>query len=77
VSSRSRPWDPVTTTLLLSTRVPALLGGESPDWAREGTERIRDAFPDARIAVLPGEGHAAIMTAPELVAHEVTRFLAE
>ena len=53
-----------------------LLGGESPDWAREGTERIRDALPDARIAVLPGEGHAALMTAPELVADEVTRFLA-
>ena len=53
-----------------------LLGGESPDWAREGTERIRGALPDARIAVLPGEGHAAIMTAPELVADEVMRFLA-
>ena len=53
-----------------------LLGGESPDWARAGTESIRDALPDARIAVLPGEGHAAIMTAPELVADEVTRFLA-
>ena len=53
-----------------------LLGGDSPDWAREGTQRIRDALPDARIAVLPGQGHAAIMTAPELVADEVTRFLA-
>ena len=64
---------------LAGVAAPALLllGGESPDWAREATEQIRDALPDARIAVLPGEGHAAIMTAPELVAEEVTRFLAE
>ena len=65
--------------LLAGVTAPVLLllGSESPDWAREGTEQIRDAQPDARIAVLPGEGHAAIMTAPELVAEEVTRFLAE
>ena len=52
-----------------------LLGEESPDWAREGTERIRAILPDARVAILPGEGHVAIMTAPELVADEVARFL--
>ncbi len=64
---------------LAGVTAPALLllGGESPDWARESTEQIRDALPDARIAVLPGEGHAAIMTARELVAEGVTRFLAE
>jgi len=58
---------------------PALLlhGEESPDWAREGTERVRAALQDARVAVLPGQGHAAIMTAPELVADEVARFLSE
>lgn len=57
--------------------VPALLllGGESPDWAREGTERVRAALPDARVAVLPGQGHAATMTAPGLVAEEIARFL--
>jgi pimeloyl-ACP methyl ester carboxylesterase len=53
-----------------------LLGGESPGWAREATEQIADALSDVTIAVLPGEGHAAIMTAPEVVAEEVTRFLA-
>lgn len=54
-----------------------LLGDESPDWAREGTERIRAALPDARVAILRGQGHVAIMTAPELVADEVARFLSE
>jgi pimeloyl-ACP methyl ester carboxylesterase len=52
-----------------------LLGEESPDWAHESTERIRAALPDARVSILRGQGHAAIMTAPELVAEEVARFL--
>jgi pimeloyl-ACP methyl ester carboxylesterase len=30
---------------------------------------------DARVTILPGEDHLAIMTAPELVAGEVVRFL--
>ncbi|MGH3047497.1 MAG: alpha/beta fold hydrolase [Gaiellaceae bacterium] len=54
-----------------------LLGEESPDWAREGTDRVRVLLPDARVAILRGQGHAAIMTAPELVAEEVARFLRE
>lgn len=54
-----------------------LLGEESPGWAGEGTERIRALLPDARVAVLRGQGHAAIMTAPGLVADEVGRFLSE
>jgi pimeloyl-ACP methyl ester carboxylesterase len=54
-----------------------LLGEESPDWARDGTELIRAALPDARVAVLRGQGHAATVTAPELVADEIARFLSE
>lgn len=56
--------------------IPALLllGEESPDWACEGTERIRAALPDARVSILRGQGHMAIMTAPELVVDEVARF---
>jgi hypothetical protein len=42
-----------------------------------GIERIRAALPDARVAVLRGRGHVAIMTAPELVADEVACFLSE
>ena len=61
----------------LATPALLLLGEESPEWAREGTERILGALQDARVAVLRGQGHAAIMTAPELVADEVARFLSE
>ena len=61
----------------LAAPVLFLLGEESPDWAREGTERIRAILPDARVAILRGQGHVAIMTAPELVANELGRFLSE
>jgi pimeloyl-ACP methyl ester carboxylesterase len=57
--------------------IPALLllGSESPEWAKEGTEVVRSVLPDRRVAVLEGEDHLAILTAPELVADEVARFL--
>jgi pimeloyl-ACP methyl ester carboxylesterase len=61
----------------LATPALLLLGEESPDWAHEGTERIRAVLPDARVSILRGQGHVAIMTAPELVAEEVARFLSE
>ncbi|HWB57177.1 MAG TPA: alpha/beta hydrolase [Gaiellaceae bacterium] len=61
----------------LSVAALLLLGEESPDWAREATERLRAALPDARVAVLPGQGHAATMTAPGLVADEIVRFATE
>ncbi len=59
----------------LRTPVLFLLGEESPDWARASTEELRAALPDATIAVLPGQGHAATMTAPALVAGEIERFV--
>jgi pimeloyl-ACP methyl ester carboxylesterase len=52
-----------------------LIGELSPPWAREPTERIRAAVRDGRVTTLDGEGHVAIVTAPELVAREVTNFL--
>jgi pimeloyl-ACP methyl ester carboxylesterase len=61
----------------LSIPVLLLLGSESPQWAREGSEVVQSVLPDSRVAVLEGQGHIAIMTAPELVADEVARFLGE
>jgi pimeloyl-ACP methyl ester carboxylesterase len=62
-----------------SLAVPALLllGSESPQWAKNGTEVVQSVLPDTRVAVLQGEGHIALMTAPQLVADEVARFLGE
>jgi len=38
---------------------------------------LRAALPNARISILQGQGHVATMTAPDLVADEVARFLNE
>lgn len=52
-----------------------LLGGESPAWARRGTEAVAAALPDTRVVQMTGQGHVATMTGPELFAQEVIRFL--
>lgn len=62
-----------------SRAIPALLllGSESPEWAKQGTEVVQSVLPGSRVEVLEGEGHIALMTAPELVAGAVARFLSE
>lgn len=66
-----------SSEVLRRLEVPSLLllGSESPAWAREGTRRIDADLPDSRIASLPGQGHMAHVTAPELVAAELLRHL--
>ena len=59
--------------------VPALmlLGGDSPALVRTETETVAAALPDVRVAVLAGQQHIAIDTAPELFAEHVLAFLGE
>lgn len=73
---RARPFDPARFTGL---RRPALLllGGNSPPYYRLALEQIHTALPDSRIVVLPGQGHVAMDSAPELFVAEVRRFLLE
>ena len=57
--------------------VPTLYlgGGDSPEPFRIAGEAIRDALPDCRIVVMPGQRHAAMDTATELFTTEVLSFL--
>jgi pimeloyl-ACP methyl ester carboxylesterase len=48
-----------------------LLGGESPAFLKKATETVHDALPNSRIAVMPGQQHIAMNTAPELFIDEV------
>jgi pimeloyl-ACP methyl ester carboxylesterase len=56
---------------------PTLLpvGSESPEHLAAGAEAPLAVLPDARIAVLEGQGHAADLLAPELVAERMLAFL--
>jgi pimeloyl-ACP methyl ester carboxylesterase len=58
-------------------RIPTLLllGGESPRLFVEGTQAIAAALPDGRIAVMPGQRHVAMNTAPDMFLRHVLTFL--
>jgi pimeloyl-ACP methyl ester carboxylesterase len=59
----------------LHTPTLLLTGSESPDFLKAGTEIVHAALPNSRIAVLPGQQHIAMYTAPDLFVHEVLAFL--
>jgi pimeloyl-ACP methyl ester carboxylesterase len=54
-----------------------LLGGESPAVFQESAETVKNGLPNCRIAMIAGEKHIAMYTAPELFAAEVVQFLDE
>jgi pimeloyl-ACP methyl ester carboxylesterase len=58
-------------------RVPTLLlsGGASPPVFAEALELVRGALPDCRLAVMPGQRHAAMDTGTQLFLDEVLSFL--
>jgi pimeloyl-ACP methyl ester carboxylesterase len=60
-------------------RVPTLLllGGSSPPKFKDAVELVLGALPDARLAVMPGQQHTAMNTAPDLFLREVLDFLLE
>jgi len=60
--------------LTVPTRV--LLGGETRAALANATWGAADLFPDAELVSLPGQGHAAIDEAPDLLVETVADFLA-
>lgn len=52
-----------------------LLGGDSPEPFRAAAEAVREALPDCRLAVMPGQRHAAMDTGTDLFVDLVMRFL--
>ncbi len=74
--SNSYVFDPTRFTgLTIPTLL--LLGGDSPPFIKGATEAVHAALPPSRIAVMPGQQHTAMNTAPALFVREVVEFLTE
>ncbi len=61
----------------MTTPTLLLLGGDSPSLFSEPTGVLEKVLPNVRVAMLPGQQHAAMDTATELFLREVIGFLAE
>jgi pimeloyl-ACP methyl ester carboxylesterase len=61
----------------LKTPTLLLLGGESSPFYKAATETLHMSLPHSRIAVLSGQQHAAMVTAPELFLQEIINFFIE
>jgi pimeloyl-ACP methyl ester carboxylesterase len=48
-----------------------LVVGERDEKFRAIAERMRERLPDARLAVIPGAGHAAQLERPDAVAYQL------
>lgn len=61
----------------VSAPVLFLLGDRSPGWATSVTARWHAALPRSAIVGLPGHGHDALDTAPDLVASRIEHFFGD
>ena len=60
----------------LTMPVLMLLGGASPPVFAQSADLVMRGYPNISSVVLPGQGHNAMVTAPEMLASEVKAFLA-
>jgi pimeloyl-ACP methyl ester carboxylesterase len=63
------------TCAAIDTPTLLLTGSDSPAGDRHATDLVHVALPNSRIAVLDGQGHAAMWDAPELIARVLIDFL--
>ena len=63
--------------LAAKVQVPVLLllGSASPAWARDLTAEVAAALTHKTLAVLDGQGHDAINTAPDALVQQLEEFL--
>jgi pimeloyl-ACP methyl ester carboxylesterase len=59
----------------METPTLLLLGGDSPPFFRAPIETLKKSIPNSRIAMMDGQQHAAMDTAPKLFLNEIVEFL--
>jgi len=72
-----RIWqEPFEPDSLKDLTIPTLVlaGTESPVWIRRAVRTVLDSLPAAAFGELAGQGHSAMITAPELFANSVCLF---
>lgn len=55
----------------MTTPTVLLSGTESPDFLNEAIDALDDVLPNSQVVTLAGQGHGAMVTAPELYTDEV------
>ena len=61
----------------METPALLLLGSDSPSFFRAAIEVLKKSIRNSRVAIMPGQQHAAMDTAPELFLRQVIGFLTE
>ena len=61
----------------LTTPTLLMLGGDSPAFLRIAIQKLHETLPNNKIAVMPGQQHVAMNSAPDLFLREVIGFLRE
>jgi pimeloyl-ACP methyl ester carboxylesterase len=61
----------------LGTPTLLLLGGDSPSYFRAATDAVQSSLPNSQVAVMPGQQHIAMNTAPDLFLRELIQFLVD
>jgi pimeloyl-ACP methyl ester carboxylesterase len=52
-----------------------VLGGQSTPFYKAATDALHKALPHSRVAILPGQRHEGVITAPNLFLREIMDFL--
>jgi pimeloyl-ACP methyl ester carboxylesterase len=73
-AEQAAPFDPEQAATITAP-VLLLVGGDSPEFLKDGVDTVAAALPDARIMVIEGQQHIAIDLVPSVFADHVLAFL--